>query len=172
MEEEEKKQTITLDANGFIDKKMGKAEFWIRFVLWLGLAVIAPFAYICVSFGIFESKDTTTTLSGWGVIAVIFLCIMLLIVVNNVRKGLPYGNFFRQCIDGIFTLIPLVGAILILEVIKTRVESFERFLIFTAACEFVAIPINPFPKWISQNEIEKKGNFLTKIIRNAIGKED
>ena len=95
MEEEEKKQTITLDANGFIDKKMGKAEFWIRFVLWLGLAVIAPFAYICVSFGIFESKDTTTTLSGWGVIAVIFLCIMLLIVVNNVRKGLPYGNFFR-----------------------------------------------------------------------------
>lgn len=154
------------------ERKMTKAEFWIRFGVWLALAVVAPIVYLAVSYGLFTFHEESTSLSGWGVLALVFAVSMLLYIINQAKKGMPSGSMAKQCIDGYMALIPVFAFILLLQVIKTNVEGFQRFLIFMIICEAVAVPVNPIPKWAMQNHIDMAENFLVKTIKKAIGKDE
>lgn len=133
---------------------MTKKELAIRLAIWLVLAVITPLVYIGVAYGLFSAPSSDVHLSGWGIIALVFTAICLMYIIAQARKALPYGSFIRQCIDGIMGLIPLFVAILLLEVVKNNVANFQRFLIVVLACEAVAVPVNPMPKWAMQNHID------------------
>ena len=152
-------------------RKMSKKEFWIRFALWLVFALAVPFAYICIEYGIF-APATSKSLSGWGVLAIIFACIVAVSVIREAKRGLPYDSMIRQCIEGYSALIWLLGFILIIHRVKANMDDFERFLIITLASEVIAVPINPMRKWGMQHNIERTGNFLVKTIKKAIGKEE
>ena len=155
-------------------KKMGKAEFWIRFVLWIAFAIVAPVAYIAIAYGLFAPQEANSSgsiaLSGWGVTALIFVAIMILFVINSVKKSLPYASMARQCLDGIFFLVPLLVVILILHVVKGNIDQFENFLIFTFFAELIAVPINPMRKWGEENHAERRANILKETISKLINK--
>jgi len=136
-------------------RKMSKTEFWIRFGIWITLAVIVPFVYIAVEYGLFSaSGGTSKSLSGWGVVAVIFMAIVILYIINQTKNSLPDGNFMKQCISGVMGLIPLFAAIIIIHSVKNVMEDFERFLIVVLICEAIAVPVNPLPKWAAENNIK------------------
>lgn len=155
------------------ERKISNKEFWIRFGIWITLAVIVPFVYIGFEYGILTGEGSTSTrLSGWGIIGVIFLCIMVTIVVSEAKRGLPYGNMFRQCIDGYSVLVWLLGFIMLIDKVKNNAESFEHFLIVVFVCECVAVPINPLRKWAEQNNIERGQNIFVRAMKKALGKDD
>lgn len=152
-------------------RKMSMAEFWIRFVAFFLLAVVAPFTFLAISYGIFDNKEgESVSLSGWGILGLAICAIVIISILSQAKKGLPYGNMFRQCIEGYSKIIPLVIFIVIIHAVKANIDKLETFLIFLAICESVAIPINPIQKWAQQNNIEIAENFLMKCIRRAIGK--
>ena len=152
-------------------RKMGKAEFWIRLLVFIGLAIVAPLTFLGVSYGLFDAKDESVSLSGWGILGFGIAAIVLISIINQTKKGLRYGSMARQCLDGYLALIPLIVFILILHSVKQNIDKLETFLIFLAMCEAVAIPINPMRKWAEQNNIEIAENFLMKCIRRGIGKD-
>ena len=69
--------------------KMGKAEFITRFVLWITCALIVPFTYVAIEYGIFKNKEATKALSGWGIVALIVVGIVAISVFAEIRKALP-----------------------------------------------------------------------------------
>lgn len=151
---------------------MSTAEFWIRFAIWVLLAVFAPVIYLAVAYGLFtESKGGDTCLTGWGTFAIMFTCIMLLVIVNQAKKGMRYGSMARQCIDGYMVLIPIFCLVLLLDAIKGNIESFERFLIVMIICEAIAVPVNPMRKWAEQNHIEMVEGFISRTIKKALSKD-
>lgn len=135
-------------------RKMTKKEFFIRFFIWVALAAVAPLVYIGVKYNIFTFKEQVRSITGWGVIALIFTCIVLIYIINQARSALPKGNFIRQCIDGYTALLPILFAIIMIEMVKDSIGDFQKFLIFMIICEGVAVPINPMPKWGQQNHID------------------
>lgn len=149
--------------------KMSKKQFWIRFAAWAALAVGVPLVYIAVEYGIFTNK-TGTSLSGWGIIALIFVIIMITLIVRQARAGLPRGSMARQCIDGYMVLIPLVGAVVLIHQAKSSMQSFERFLVVMVVCEAVAVPVNPMPRWGAENGIEESTNVIARAIGIALPK--
>ena len=146
--------------------KMSKKEFWIRFGIWFALAVVAPFAYIFHEYGLFRDSSPRR-LSGWGIIAIIFVAIMMMAILRQARQGMPKGSMVRQCIDGYSLLVPIIVVILIIEVTKDKIEGFERFLIFMVACEAIAVPINPMPKWGAINNVEFLSGIFEKFWRKG-----
>ena len=152
-------------------RKMSKAEFWIRFGIWISLAAIAPFVYLAVAYGLFSaSGGSGKSLSGWGVVAVVFVSIVILYIVNQTKNSLPRGNFMRQCIGGFMGLIPLFAAILIIHSVKNVMDEFERFLIIVLVCEAIAVPVNPLPKWAAENNIKLAESTLFNAFSRALGK--
>lgn len=154
------------------EKKMSKKEFWIRFAVWFLIAVAAPFAYVCVRFGIFTNTEPTTKVSGWGIIAFVFLGIMAVKIIRSARKGLSYGSMAAQIIDGVTVLIPIICFTLILELIKRNVDAFEEFLIFTIICEAVAIPVNPMRRWAYEHNTEAFSTIVFNGIKRFFDKKD
>jgi len=167
---EEQKPNETASESGE-PKTMTKTEFLIRFALWIGLALIAPFIYLSASYGLFVVKEHTKTLSGWGILAIIFVAIVMIGIIRNARKALPVGNMLRQCIDGVISLIPLLAMLLIIHSIKGSIDDFEKFLIFTILCEAVAIPVNPMPKWGMQQRIDIAGNTIVGALKSFFTKK-
>ena len=153
-------------------RKMSKTEFWTRLALWAILALVVPIAYLAIAYGLFTCKSgTSTQLSGWGVLAVVFAAVMLIVVVMQARATLPRGTFARQCIDGALALIPLLCAILVIHAVKANMDGFEKFLIVTFICEALAVPANPLPHWGLQNHIELSENFIVSAIKKGLGKK-
>lgn len=148
------------------EKKMTKKEFWIRFGIWVTFAVVIPFVYLATAYGLFESKGTT--LSGWGVFAIVFVTVMLLYIVKTARDGMPKGTLFRQCIDGYMLLIPIIVALVLVHNLKNTLESLERFLIVLVLCEAIAVPINPMQKWAYQNHVEQADGVLSKAFARTL----
>lgn len=156
MPEENEEQTV---------RKMSKKEFWIRFGVWVTLAVIVPIVYVAIAYGLFSPNSSSgVRLSGWGVIAIIFVFIILTFVIQTAKAGLSYGNIFRQCIEGYTILMWLLAAIILIHNARNSLESFERFLIITFVCEALAVPANPLRKWAEEHNIES----MTQIIAGAI----
>lgn len=167
MEEEEKKETE--EASETEAKTMSKKEFWIRFGIWFALAVLAPLGYIFFSYDIFVSAGSKK-LSGWGIIAVCFACVMLMSIIHSAKKGMPNGSMPKQCLDGYTLLLPILFIILLIEITKDKIQSFEEFLIFMVICEAVAVPINPMPKWAAENNMKTISTVVGETVKKLFKK--
>ncbi len=166
------KENENSEESGSSVRKMGKAEFWSRLALWVVLALVVPIVYLAIAYGLFTCKSgTSVQLSGWGVLAVVFAAVMLIVVVMQARATLPKGTFARQCIDGALALIPLLCAILVIHAVRSNLEGFERFLIVTFVCEALAVPANPLPRWGLQNHIDMTEGFIASAIKKGLGKK-
>lgn len=141
-----------------LDKKAQnkkRAIFITRAILWFTFAAILPFAFIAWRYGIFQT-DINLKLSGWGIIAVIILAVGIVTFGKYIYKGMKQC-LFKQCIHGFVTIIiPLLALYLITMSIIKNVEIFQKALGCVIVCEFIAIPINPFPTWIAEKEMENQ----------------
>lgn len=141
---------------------MSRKEFFIRLGVWSAFAVIIPIIFIAVRYGLFS--DSGTSLSGWGITAVVIACAFFMYIMKSAKKGLPEGSMLRQCIDGFAALIPVLGLLLLLHSIKNTVDCFEQVLVVVLLCEAVAVPVNPMPKWAAQHKEEKVDGFIKRLV--------
>ena len=132
-----------------------KTIFITRFLAWATFACVLPFVFIAYRYGIFKDNNVIA-LSGWGIIVVIIILVFCLSLFSYIKQGMEDG-MVKQCLMG-FTkiIIPLMAILLIVQGIRSNIELFEKALGVTIACEFVAIPINPFPSWLAKRKKEKK----------------
>jgi hypothetical protein len=146
--------------------KMGRKQFILRLSLWVIVAAIVPVCFLFFKYGFVSHGEARLT--GWGVFAIIVTGLILIGMVREVLKGLPYGSMMRQCITGVLKLIPLFCVIMLLDAVKNSVQQLEEFLIVLLICEAVAVPINPIPRWAAENSIDMQKKAVSEIARNAI----
>lgn len=158
------------------DKKMSAKQFWIRFVIWVLIAIIAPIGFMFYKYDmivkVHTNESDSYSVTGWGVLACIIVAFFLLYVVKEARKGMPYGSMVSQCIDGYALLIPAIIFIFLLDSIKDSIAAFEQVMIALVICEAVAVPINPMRRWAWEHNIEMKGNFFVNVISKALNKTE
>ena len=140
-----------------------KKVFIIRLVLFTIFSCIAPFLFIAFRYDLFR-KVSDMSLSGWGLIAILIVFFFAKYVLKMLKLGLPY-SMFTQCITGILKVVlPLVILLWCVTAIRNSIDMFIQALGFTIACEIIAIPINPLPKWLESVQMEKMGEKMKKFV--------
>lgn len=140
------------------EQSKAKALFWGLFALWTCFALIAPVAWIVWRYQLFQPK-TEYQFGGWGFVAVVIIAVFSLTCFRYVCKGFPRWSMAKQCIKGLCAItIPLLALYFALNCVASNIELFLQSLAFVTASETVAIPLNPFPKWIdAQTEGKYEG---------------
>ena len=145
---------------------MSKKEFWIRFAIYALFGGLLPALFLIIRFDLFYENSSIST-TGWGMVCIILLCAFLLTLSKSIKKGLPY-SLWVQIINGVTKiLIPVLGAILIIYFLQDSVKELLQFLIVVFVCELVAIPVNPFPKWIHINKLNEKEESLYSVLKRV-----
>lgn len=143
------------------DKKL----FWARFGIYVLFGLIAPVLFLIWRFELFQ-KISSVSVGGWGVVAIVIIFVFFVKMLKYIKKGLPY-SFFTQCINGIVkVIVPLFVALLIIYCMRNCMEQLIQFLVVLIVCEFVAVPANPFPKWIHDNHLEQEENKYRKVFED------
>jgi len=130
-----------------------KQKFIVRLVFWVIFALIVPVGFIIFRYDLF-TRISTVQFGGWGMLAVIIIFIFLIVVGKYIKKGSKKYSMPIQILNGVIKVIlPLVAIYLILVNIKDSIDLFLQSLAVCIVSEAIAIPINPMPKWVSdQNE--------------------
>ena len=126
-----------------------RSTFWIRLVLWTLCACVLPFLFIAWRFELFK-KVSKLQLGGWGVVAILLVAIFVLAVLKYVRLALGAKySLTGQILKGVCKIIvPLLVLIGILICVRDSVWTTIKVLGVVTFLEFVAIPLNPLPKWV------------------------
>ena len=142
--------------------KKEKSIFWIRFSIYTIFAIVIPVLFLIWKFKLFQ-KISSISVGGWGVIAILIVAISFISMLRYIKKGMTF-SFITQCINGIVKIIiPLVAILLVINAMKESVNELIQFLVVYISCQVVAIPVNPFPKWIHDNKLEEEENKFRKI---------
>ena len=140
--------------------KEKKRNFIIRIALWTLFSCVIPVVFIGWRYSLF-SKVSSVSLSGWGLIAVVIIFAFLIVVVKYVKAGFVEWTMTKQVINGIMKVVVPLGTILAICIsIRSNIDMFIQALSCTLLCEVIAIPINPFPKWVYE---KSKGRFESTI---------
>lgn len=133
---------------------MSKKEFWIRFAIWLVFVLIVPVLFIMFKFDIFTPKEKTT-FGGWGLIIVIITAIVCIVMLRYITKSIKH-TMLKQVISGLSLITLPLGALLIgVYLIRNSLDAFLITMLVVLVCETIAIPINPFPKWVQANKVDE-----------------
>lgn len=125
-----------------------KLVFWARFISWLMFVCVLPFSFIVWRFQLFHTISKVQ-IGGWGIIAIIIVAVTVFAILRYVRIALKAKyTFVGQCITGFCkVIIPLLSFLIILNNIKSNIDLFIQVMGVVTLCEFIAIPLNPLPKW-------------------------
>ena len=90
------------------------------------------------------------SISGWGLFAILIVAFFVLGLLRYVKLGLKIKNVFvTQCISGFCRIIlPLTCAYVLITGMKENLDAFLQALGCIILCELIAIPVNPMPKWV------------------------
>lgn len=145
--------------------KRKKIIFLTRFILFVITACILPFSFIAWRFGLFsQSHGEQVALTGWGVIAIIIVMVFIIYTLKMLKQGQPYSMFTQICSGLIKVILPLVICLFLLKAIRDNIDSMIQALTWTIICEMFAIVINPLPKWVEENHIEREDLRADKLI--------
>lgn len=151
-------------------KKEKRQVFWIRFCLYFIFGVVIPCGFLIWRFDLFKVVNKMQT-NVWTIVLVCFILGFFLNIAKQVRKGLRF-SMLTQCLDGIIKImLPLLIAIICIYLAKDCMEEIMEFLIVVFICEVVAIPMNPFPQWCYEHELEND-LFNIKRILNSFKEVD
>lgn len=130
-----------------------KTIFITRFILWTTFAAVLPFVFIAWRYDIFTS-ESKIKLTGWGLIAIIIVIVFLSTLIKYIYKGLQPG-IAKQCISGVIkTIIPLLLLYFLVLSVESNIHLFKQALGCVILCEAAAIPLNPFPEWLANRDVE------------------
>ena len=104
--------------------------------------------------GCWEFYSSSKEHSGFGVIAIVIVAFFVFAILRYVRIALSAEySLIGQIINGFCKIIiPLIAALLILNSVKSSVDLMMQALGCVIACEAVAIPLNPLPKWAYERQ--------------------
>ena len=140
-----------------------KALFWTRFGIYVLFQIVVPITFLVWRFKLFQ-KISTVSIGGWGIVVIILVTAFFVSMIKYVKKGLPF-SFLTQCLNGIMkTIIPLIAIAFILNWLKGSINELSQFVIVYILCQIIAIPANPFPKWIHDNNLQHEENKTRKFL--------
>ena len=140
-----------------------KALFWTRFGIYVLFQIVIPITFLVWRFKLFQ-KISTVSIGGWGIVVIILVTAFFVSMIKYVKKGLPF-SFLTQCLNGIMkTIIPLIAVAFILNWLKGSINELSQFVIVYILCQIIAIPANPFPKWIHDNNLQQEENKTRKFL--------
>lgn len=126
---------------------MSKKEFWIRFFFWIIFAFGVPIAIIAYEYQVIDAHSEYQ-LTGWGLIIAIILFIGAFVILGYLLQALQW-SWVKQILGGVRNaILPLAFLYLITSVIATNIEKLQIILSVSLISEIIAIPLNPFPKWL------------------------
>jgi Na+/proline symporter len=141
---------------------MEKKLFLARLILFTIFACVLPFSFIAWRYHIFTTLNSVS-LSGWGIIAIVIALVFIVYVARMLKRGMPY-SMLTQCIGGLLKVtLPLILLYVVVNAIKNQSEIFLQALLVVIISETIAIPINPFPKWLNDNQIKKEDSYFEKL---------
>lgn len=141
---------------------MEKKIFLARLILFTIFACVLPFSFIAWRYHIFTTLNSVS-LSGWGIIAIVIALVFIVYVARMLKRGMPY-SMLTQCIGGLLKVtLPLIILYIVVNAIKNQSEIFLQALLVVIISETIAIPINPFPKWLNDNQIKKEDSYFEKL---------
>lgn len=148
MEEEKEKKTLTE-----LIESHPQLVFWIRFVFWAIFAAGLPFAFIVWRFELFTTISKIR-IGGWGIIGIVILGVFVLTVAKYIKLALSTTySLVSQWLSGIIkVIIPILAFYLIIYNVRSDIELLLQVLGVVIVCEFIAIPINPLPKWAYEKQ--------------------
>lgn len=125
-----------------------KTTFISRLISWILFAGVGPFLLIAFRFHIFK-KVSQISISGWGIIGIIIMAVLVLSIVKYVKIALNAKyTLGGQILGGICkVIIPLLAVYLIAYSIKDNIQAFLDVMGLVIIMEAVAIPLNPLPEW-------------------------
>ena len=137
-------------------KDNSKKVFILRVVLWALFSCVIPILFIGWRYKLFK-KIGALQLSGWGLIALVIVFIFLYVVVKYIKAGFVEWSMTKQIINGITKIVLPLGVLLAICIgIRNSIDLFIQALSCVLLSEVIAIPINPFPKWVYD---KSKGRF-------------
>lgn len=134
-----------------------KTVFWTRFVSWAMFACVLPFIFIVWRFKLF-GKISSIQIGGWGIIAIIIVAVFIFSIIRYIKLAFR-GRYslVGQILSGICKIIlPLVVFMIILTALKNSIDIMLQVLGCVVACEIIAIPLNPLPKWAHDMQKETR----------------
>ena len=124
----------------------------VRFIAFTIFSCILPFSFIAWRYDMFKAKPMALT--GWGFFGIIFIVVFALYVAKAFKHCFPH-TMFAQCFSGFCKIIlPLLALLCMINGIKANIDAFSQALTITIICECIAIPINPIPQFMWENNIE------------------
>lgn len=150
-----------------------KCGFWVRLVAMVVVGVVIPVLYLIIRYNLFQ-KDIKITIGLWGLVAICFVALAIIVLVKYYVSGLKTKfSYGKQIIDGFCKLLlPIIVFVVAMYVLKNYTDKMVELCWVLLPCEFVAILINPLPKWAFDNNVEGLGEIADKVFnRNKGGAE-
>lgn len=156
--------------------------FWVRMVSWIATSCVIPIVTFSVKFGLFNKttvktdslgnviETQSTSLNGWGIVACAVIGFTVSTILKEVIAAYPQYSLAKQWLTGFRKIVlPLLIGFFVCLFINNVVQHIMFCLGTLAVCQFIAIPLNPLPKW----RYEKSGveeystalSCLTKIVK-------
>ena len=145
---------------------MSKKEFWIRLPIYALFLFVIPAVFLIIRFNLFQ-KISALNIGGWGIVAILVVGLGFIKMMKEVKKGLPFC-YLNQVITGLYkVIIPLLLLTFIIYFSKDSIKHILQFLLVLIPSEFVAILVNPIPRWAYENKLEEDGYKLKQILKSA-----
>lgn len=122
-------------------------SFWLRMVGFIFFTFLLPVISIAWKFGLFTERDAGYKLTGWGILATLFISLGLFSLIKRYTKDLPHSGL-KQFLDTVlYVVLPLGFATAILYLIKdVFVEVYFVLRVMLISMPIGAL-INPLPGW-------------------------
>lgn len=152
-----------------IKKSKERALFWTKFSVWALFACIIPVGFIGWRYELFK-KVGELQLSGWGLVALLIIAVFLFVIIKYVKAGFVEWSMTKQIINGVCKVVFPLGTLLALCIsLRNSLDIFIQALSCVLMSEVVAIPLNPFPKWVwdkSKGRFENAVDFVAEKFYN------
>lgn len=140
--------------------------FWTRMVVWIAFSCIIPISVFAAKFGLFKESSiqydslgnvveaSSVSLNGWGIVACAIVGFTASAIIKEVIAAYPGYSLTKQWLSGFRkTVLPLVIGFFVCLFIREVVAHLMFCFGTLAVCQFIAVPVNPLPKW----RFEKSG---------------
>lgn len=130
---------------------MKKKEFWIKLILWLFFAAVVPIMAIVDKYDMI--KNGTLKYTGWAILVFIIAFIFITVICGYISKIFKW-SMPLQIFNGVrLVLVPLLFVLIGVDLIVSNIANVKYILVVAFISEAIAIPLNPFPKWLYMKNI-------------------
>ena len=141
-------------------------KFIIRMTLFLLFSLVAPCIYLIVRFNLFKADNRLKIGIAEIIVIGIFLSVLVVLIKYYLDGLKTKYSMVKQILQGVIKLIlPLCLFLAIIIFLQNNVDIIKQALYVIIPCEFIAIIVNPLPKWCFDNNVEGMGEIFDKIVR-------